>query len=327
MHGMKRALALLIVSAVVLGMVTPAAVAVKPLLPTEMGVRAYSYIEQLQEIPRVSGSAAEAEAAMVIKEWFEELGYATEIQPFSYMLSGVEYDSQNVIAYLPAQLPARKGPNAGPTPLVIMGAHYDKVAVGKGADDNASGVGVVLEVAERISKHRLPYDVVFIAFGAEEVGLIGASHYVDTMSEADLARTAAMINYDSLIAGDKLYVHAGQASGITWVRDEMLKYAERHDLPIEIQPGLNPDYPAGFSPGFSDVEIFDGAGIPVAAFESSNWELDDMDGYTQTEEFDSFWHTANDDLDIIEELLPGRPMVRLEAYTMVGYEFLKHYRP
>ena len=52
-----------------------------------------------------------------------------------------------------------------------------------------------------------------------------------------------------------------------------------------------------------------------------------MDGYTQTEEFGSFWHTANDDLDIIEELLPGRPMVRLEAYTTVGYEFLKHYRP
>ncbi len=327
MNGTKRALALLVICAVALGMVAPAAVAVKPLLPNEMGVRAYSYIEELQEIPRVSGTAAEAEAALVIQEWFEGLGYATEIQPFSYVRGGVTYDSQNVIAYKPASRPAARGPKAGPTQQVIVGAHYDKVPRGRGADDNASGVGVMLEIAERISKYRLPYDLVFIAFGAEEVGLRGARHYVANMSEADIARTAAMVNYDSLIVGDKLYVHAGQANRITWVRDEMLKYAERHDLPLETQPGLNPAYPAGFSPGFSDVAVFDQAGIPVAAFESTNWEIDDMDGYTQTEQYGSFWHTDNDDLDIIEELLPGRPMVRLEAFTKVGYEFLKHYRP
>ncbi len=323
----KRVLALLLATAMAFSMVVPTAVAVKPLLPNEMGVRAYSYIQELSEIPRVSGSAAEAEAAYVIKGWFEELGYSVDIQPFSYVRGGVTYDSQNVVVNSPAGRPAPRGPKAGPTPLVIVGAHYDKVPVGKGSDDNASGVGVMLELAERISRYPLPYDVTFIAFGAEEVGLRGARHYVREMDEADIERAIAMINFDSLITGDKLYVHAGQSNRITWVRDEMLKYAERHKLPIEMQPGLNPAYPAGFSPGFSDVAIFDQAGIPVAAFESTNWEIDDMDGYTQTEEFGSFWHTENDDLEIIEELIPGRPMVRLEAYTKVTYEFMRHLKP
>jgi hypothetical protein len=147
------------------------------------------------------------------------------------------------------------------------------------------------------------------------------------MSQEDIGRTIAMINFDSLITGDKLYVHAGQANRITWVRDEMLKYAERHKLPIEIQPGLNPDYPAGFSPGFSDVTVFDRAGIPVAGFESTNWEIGDLDGYEQTEEFGSFWHTSRDNLTTIEELVPGRPMERLEAFTKVVFEFLQHLKP
>lgn len=327
MRSGRRALALLVVTAVAFSLMVPAAVAVKPLLPNEMGVRAYSYIVELTQYPRVAGTQGEIDAAHAIKGWFDEMGYSAELQPFTYVRGGVTYSSQNVVAFSPAQRPARKGPMAGPTPLVVVGAHYDKVSVGKGADDNASGVGVVLELAERVARYRLPYDIVFIAFGAEEVGLRGARAYVNAMSDADKARTLAMLNFDSLITGDKLYVHAGQANGITWVRDEMMKYAERHKLPLEMQPGLNPDYPAGLSPGFSDVAIFDQAGIPVAGFEATNWEIDDMDGYTQTEEFGSFWHTSNDDLAVINELIPDRPMVRLEAFTRVSYEFLKHLKP
>jgi len=75
------------------------------------------------------------------------------------------------------------------------------------------------------------------------------------------------------------------------------------------------------------VTVFDQAGIPVAGFEATNWEIDDMDGYTQTEEFGSFWHTSKDNLATIEELVPGRPMERLETFTKVVFEFLKHLKP
>ena|GEM_PF-6286520 len=49
------------------------------------------------------------------------------------------------------------------------------MTAGAGADDNASGVAVMLEVAERLAHFKIDYDIVFVAFGAEEAGLRGSS--------------------------------------------------------------------------------------------------------------------------------------------------------
>ena len=309
----------------------PQAFAVRELMPNDLGRAAYSYVVELSTVvqpdgtqtPRLrrAGTASEIAAADMVKSWFEAAGFEPVLQPFTYR-SGTR-NSQNVVA----SLPASKKPKKAPTPLLIIGAHYDSSAAGAGADDNASGVGVMLEVAERIRKYNPEYDIQFVAFGAEEVGLTGSEYFVSQMSEKDLARCIAMINFDSLIVGDKLYIHAG-ANEKTWARDEMLQIIERRQLPIETQPGLNPDYPAGLTPdGFSDYTAFNQAGIPIVAFESTNWEIGDLDGYVQTEEYGSFWHTPMDTLWTIEELFPGRPMVRLKAYTTVTFEFLKHLKP
>jgi hypothetical protein len=306
-------------------------VADQPLVATEFGSIAYSYIEELTFAPRVASTQAELDAAHMIEQDFSAAGYDTQLQPFTYRRRGVEFSSQNVIAYRAATIK----PKTSPTPLVIVGAHYDSVSGdagvggGFGADDNASGVAVMLEVAERIVHHKQEYDLVFVAFGAEEVGLRGSAHYVDTMSPADIARTIVMINFDSLIVGDKLYIHAG-FNEKTWARDEMLRLIRLRKLPIEMQPGLNPDYPEGLTPdGFSDYTAFNQAGIPIVAFESTNWEIGDLDGYVQTELYGSFWHNEDesDSLERIEELFPERPMVRLNAYTTLVFEFLKHLNP
>lgn len=323
MRRMRGFVLVALVAVMSLGLLAPSAVAVKPLLPNEMGAQAYARIETLTAKPRAAATGGERAAAEMVKGWFKASGYSAKLQPFSYVRRGVTYNSQNVVAFSPAA----KKPKARPTPLVIIGAHYDAVTSGKGADDNASGVAVMLEVAERIRKYKREYDVIFIAFGAEEAGLRGSDYYVSQMSDQDAGRTIAMINFDSLIVGDKLYIHAG-ANEKAWARDKMLRLIRLHKLPIEMQPGLNPDYPAGFTPdGFSDYTAFNEAGIPIVAFESTNWEIGDLDGYEQTEEYGSFWHTANDDLKVIEKLLPGRPMVRLEAYTRLVFEFLKHLKP
>jgi hypothetical protein len=275
----------------------------------EVGSRAYSYIEALTFAPRVAGTQEEFAAAKMIEGYFSAAGYATQLQPFTF--DDGRSDSQNVIAY--DSVPGNSG-----------------VGGGLGADDNASGVAVMLEVAERIARHKQEYDLAFVAFGAEEVGLLGSFHYVDNMSEPDIARTIAMINLDSLSVGDKLYIHAG-FNEKTWARDEMLRLIRLRKLPIEMQPGLNPNYPAGFTPDwFSDYTAFNQAGIPIVAFESTNWEIPpDFDGYVQTECCGSFWHNGehSDTLETIEELLPGRPMIRLNAYTTLVFEFLKHLNP
>lgn len=94
---------------------------------------------------------------------------------------------------------------------VILGAHYDHLGLGErnslapsqagkvhaGADDNASGTAAVLELARVLAaqKGQLKRSVIFMAFSAEEMGLIGSAHY--TKSPAwPLEKTAAMINLD-----------------------------------------------------------------------------------------------------------------------------------
>jgi alkaline phosphatase isozyme conversion protein len=332
MRNTRRVLVFLLVIASILALsYSSVALAAKPLVSDEVGSKAYSYIEQLTFAPRVAGTPDELAAAEMIEQYFSDVGYATQLQPFTFEGDDGQASSQNVIAYRAAT----KKPKTSPTPLVIVGAHYDSVrgdagiGGGLGADDNASGVAVMLEVAERITQYKQEYDLVFVAFGAEEAGLRGSSYYVKNMSAADVARTIVMINFDSLIVGDKLYIHAG-FNEKTWARDEMLRLIRLRKLPIEMQPGLNPDYPAGLTPnGFSDYTAFNQAGIPIVAFESTNWEIGDLDGYVQTELYGSFWHNEDesDTLATIEELLPGRPMIRLNAYTTLVFEFLKHLNP
>lgn len=331
----KRVQSALLVLALLLSVavLAPTALADKGPAPNEFGQNAYSYIEALTRVEnpdgtytnllRQAGTESEVEAAEKIVGWFEAAGYDPELQPFTYTRRGTTYHSQNVVAFRPADLKRK----ADPTPLVIVGAHYDAVTAGAGADDNASGVAVMLEVAERMAKYKIEYDLLFVAFGAEEVGLRGSFYFVDTMSPQDVERAIVMINFDSLIVGDMLYIHAG-FNELTWARDEMLRLIRLHKLPIEIQPGLHPDYPAGLTPDwFSDYTAFNQAGIPIVAFESTNWEIGDLDGYEQTEEEGSFWHTPRDALEIIESYFPDRPMVRLEAYTTLVFEFLKHLNP
>jgi hypothetical protein len=343
MRASRKTLILLLLVAllVTLAVVAPAAPA-KTLPPTAFGAKAYWYLDKLSRVTnpdgtytgllRQAGTESEVVAAQKIKRWFGRAGVAATFQEFTYVGDGATYESQNVVAFRPADLKRK----AQRRPLVIVGAHYDAVTAGQGADDNASGVGVMLEVARRLAHFKIDYDVVFVAFGAEEVGLEGSSYFVGQMSEADVARSIAMVNFDSLIFGDKLYIHAGNNMK-TWARDAMLRLIRLRRLPIGIQPGLflveNPDepdpgYAAGLTPdGFSDYTAFNQAGIPVVAFESTNWEIGDLDGYEQTAEHGSFWHTPNDTLAAIEAVYPDRPMVRLRAYTRLVFEFLKHLNP
>jgi Zn-dependent M28 family amino/carboxypeptidase len=328
-----------------LALIAPSAVAVQPGLPADMGEPAYGYLVELDALgARQAGTAAEAAAAESIAVWLAEAGYEPRFQPFTYGPKQ-EGSSSNVIAYKPTV--AKRGRASGSAPpLVIVGAHYDSVFVSPtstGADDNASGVAVMLEVAERLNGYSLPYDLVFIAFGAEEVGLEGSKYYVRQMSAADKERAVAMVNFDSLIAGDYRYIHAG-FNRETWARDAMLEIVE--DLELGIRTHSTPKYPAGLTPpGFSDYTAFNNAGIPIVAFESTNWEVGPLDGYwqldpeqfvgTEYEDLDlvEIWHTQYDYLAFIESMpvsvgtIQPRSQQHLTAYTTLVYAFLRDVRP
>lgn len=111
--------------------------------------------------------------------------------------------AKNVLALLPGD-----GPLAEET--IVVGAHYDHLGMGDygsldrrpgllhpGADDNASGVAAIIEIARQLAArpNRLPRSVLFIAFSAEELGLLGSKHYV-AHPVVPLEKTVAMINFD-----------------------------------------------------------------------------------------------------------------------------------
>jgi hypothetical protein len=113
--------------------------------------------------------------------------------------------SFNVIGVLPGSDPKLKGE------AIVIGAHYDHLGLGgegsgslsattgihHGADDNASGVAGLIELARMLSSQKLKRTVVFIAFSGEEEGLIGSSYYVNHPI-VPLANTVAMINMDMI---------------------------------------------------------------------------------------------------------------------------------
>ena len=100
-------------------------------------------------------------------------------------------ESVNVIA---------ETPGGDPNRTVVIGAHLDSVPAGPGINDNGSGSGGILEIAEVYSaQNRTPRNKLrFMWYGAEEFGLIGSTKYVEELSQSEKDDILAMLNFDMI---------------------------------------------------------------------------------------------------------------------------------
>jgi Zn-dependent M28 family amino/carboxypeptidase len=87
-----------------------------------------------------------------------------------------------------------------PNKVLVVGAHLDSVQAGPGINDNGSGTSTILEIAEQLNalKVKPAQKVRFAFWGAEESGLLGSEHYVDNLSDAELGKIYANLNFDML---------------------------------------------------------------------------------------------------------------------------------
>ena len=221
---------------------------------------AFGYLCELSEEvgPRESATEEELEAAAFLMDRFTEFGYSPEVQNFGESITGTEVmgpppgPSRNIILELP-------GRGEG---VVILGAHYDTTPDSVGANDNASGMGVLLALAEMLARPPwsnqavsvFPFTVRFIAFGSEETGLHGSWHYVAQLTDAELADIMVMINLDSVGSGTTL-----SAVGNPWLTRYVSEAAEREGVRLTITRRL----PSG---AFSDDFIFGDAWVPTIFF-------------------------------------------------------------
>lgn len=93
-----------------------------------------------------------------------------------------------------------------PDSLVLVTAHYDHLGkVGNvyfpGASDNASGTVFMLELAKYFNKNKPKYSIVFIAFAAEEAGLVGSTYFVENPI-FELSKIKFLLNFDIMGAGE-----------------------------------------------------------------------------------------------------------------------------
>ncbi len=162
-------------------------------------------------------------------------------EPFEVSLNVNTRDSvvtgRNIIAHL-----------EGVTqPSVLLGAHYDSVVGSPGANDNASGTAVILEIARNLSGTPLARQAWFVAFDGEEDGLHGSKFFVKTAQPQFLSGLKAMLNFDMVGVNDELTV--GGASSLA----ALAKAADPKISTIQ----TNAD---------SDHAPFAAAGVPILFF-------------------------------------------------------------
>ena len=252
---------------------------------------------------REAGTEGERAAAEYLAARYLEMDYAPYeageyIRPFS--LRGV--DSRNVIAFKPA---AEGGENA---PLVVLGAHMDNAAKDmpegyQGAYDNGTGVATLLAVAQTLREDRLPFDVIFVHYGAEELGLYGSQVFLENLLEKGKEPLFA-VNFDVVGGGKNLYLYTDEVASSydAYIRRiASAAGAKLADNPANkkiIVSGIG-KFPYSHVGMMSDNSVYLARDIPVAAFFSYDWESSDL-GLTEGAG-DKIMHTPADDLGHLRE--------------------------
>ena len=179
---------------------------------------------------------------------------------------------------------------------VMVGAHLDSVPEGPGINDNGSGSATVLEIALRLAGlDAEPRNRVRFAFwGAEEIGLLGSSHYVEDLEEGELGDISAYLNFD--MTGSPNFVNSVY-EGPDEVEDVFGSYFEARGIPTETNSALD---------GRSDHGPFQDEGIPTGGLFSgaeatkSEGQKDAFGGEAGAP-FDACYHRTCDDIDNLSE--------------------------
>ena len=314
----KRIKATVLALCLVIGM---CAVSLPQTVHAEYGDNAYAFMKQLQsnnpyrQVNSSNGMLSGAE------EWLKSqivtMGYEYMAQPFTMTSAdGVTpCYGENLIF-------SKQGASDR---VIVVGAHYDCVEQTFGTDDNASGVGVLLELASIYSTKESPYTIRFVLFSAEEPGCLGSQYYVDNLSQEERDRIACMINIDTIAAGDNMYLYGGTVddSGSIvqdWAVYQAQSAADLLGLDMSFHPDVNDSFPTPTKATASDQMPFANVGIPYIYCEASNWNGEPYTNFYQTSNSavngGTIMHKAEyDNLTFIENTFGTRAYEHLQAYA------------
>ncbi|WP_334055913.1 M28 family peptidase [Polaribacter sp. P097] len=226
---------------------------------------------------RQTGTEGEKKAAKYISERFAELGLLEKgttnyLQPFTFKPKTNPHDEvkfdvngdgtitgNNVIGYLDNQAEN----------TIIIGAHYDHLGFGgegslyrdsikaihNGADDNASGVAILLNLAAKLKDKNTNNNYLFMAFSGEEMGLLGSNYFVKNPT-IDTKKVSYMINMDMVGRMKKDSTLAVYGTGTSPIFKQVLKSHNDNFKLVQQESGVGP----------SDHTSFYLADMPVLHF-------------------------------------------------------------
>lgn len=158
-----------------------------------------NYLASDELLGRDSGKDGNVQAATYLTEELQAYGIKPYFTSYEDKLVEVE-NTWNVVGVIPGQDPELKNE------IVVLGAHYDHIGIQKpvagdsianGANDNASGVSIVLELARNLAKKEMKRTVLVCFFTAEELGLLGSTHLANRLKEEE-ANVVMMLNFEML---------------------------------------------------------------------------------------------------------------------------------
>lgn len=221
--------------------------------------------------PREATSRRYEEAATAVRRQFADVGYAVQRQPLR-VPAGVSWGvpvpagrTWNLVARPPAFDPTQ--------PYRLVGAHLDTVPQAPGAEDNASGVAVMLELARAASVRPPRVPVVFVAFAAEEprgdgeaLHHFGSRSYVERMPSVQRRNLVGMVSLDRVSVGSAVPVCTG-TSGESPLRSALLRTARRAGIPATACTNTASDHWSFELEGLPAVRI---GGTPYPEYHSAN---------------------------------------------------------
>ncbi len=225
---------------------------------------------------RKIGTPGEQMAALFIAKRFKALGLSSYPANQDYL----QYFSVNKNAH-PHAFPAEdgvdeiKGKNVvayidnGADQNIVLGGHYDHLGMGEfgslhmgapqihnGADDNASGIAALLQLAKDLQTASKDYNYIFIAFSGEEMGLWGSNYWIKN-PDVDVSSIAYMINMDMIGRLNKERKLHISGTGTSPRFESILDQANSYKFSlVKSASGMGP----------SDFSSFYNADIPVLSF-------------------------------------------------------------
>ena len=279
---------------------------------------------------RSAGTRNEKTAASYLAEVMQSanLSYYGNMTNYIKEFSISNGKSQNVIGVKKsAQENAKK---------VIIGAHYDNAYTLKGEQtktngvyDNGSGVVCLIGLINEIASYSLPFDIIFVFYGAEETGLEGSKNFVNSLSYIDKKNVLLAFNFDSIGVGDYTYFFAGDSANSYKKMFKNNSYSIR-EMPLIKRVNLLANYEryAYSHIGLmSDNSTYLKNGIKCITFFSGNLSHSGS-GFIESTSCQNIMHTKNDNLQFIVANYPNfiskiNDVANLTIDVILNEEFTK----